>query len=237
MQALCALTSLWGLQQERRQHASSCCGKQGPSGDLTSVQVEAERSDQRCEDWLHSEKDNVDDVVSCAGPGYEEWCLATVQPQAPGSTACDDRRHSATKVGCGRLGIPAQTDGARWSNEQGPSLDQYPMRAMSMNGDSGRRQPVRAAQSRTCRRNGVHKEARRLRCGERGGVQAAPKASRTRSSRWISSQPSRKDTQLGAEEVCSAMPPSEGLKTLVSCAMADSNSVHEPVEMAGRHVS
>ena len=40
------------------------------------------------------------------------------------------------------------------------------------------RQPVdlsRAARSRTCGRDGVHEEARRLRCGEQKKAQAAPR--------------------------------------------------------------
>ena len=40
-----------------------------------------------------------------------------------------------------------------------------------------------------------------------------------------------KDLQVGAAEVFSAMPPSEGLKTLISCAMTDGDGLRVPVEM------
>ena len=39
-----------------------------------------------------------------------------------------------------------------------------------------------------------------------------------------------KDTPLGAEVVFSAMPPSEGLKMLISCALTDSDGLREPVD-------
>ena len=55
----------------------------------------------------------MDDVVSCAGPRCEVQCLATVQTQALGSVAYDDRIDPPTKVGCGALDGPAQTYGAR----------------------------------------------------------------------------------------------------------------------------
>ena len=57
-----------GFSRNADNMQSLAAGLQGLSGE-----VEAERSDLRCKDWLQSEKDNVDDVVCFAGPGCELW--------------------------------------------------------------------------------------------------------------------------------------------------------------------
>ena len=49
-----------------------------------TVQAEAERSHLWCEGWLHSKEDNLDGIVACAGPGYEERCFAGPVPDEAG---------------------------------------------------------------------------------------------------------------------------------------------------------
>ena len=46
-----------------------------------------------------------------------------------------------------------------------------------------------------------------------------------------------KDTQLGAEEVFSAVPASEGLKTLIRCAVTEGDGLRMPVKKAVWDVS
>ena len=60
-----------------------------------SVQLEAQSPDLRCEDWPHSTGDKLDDVVSRTAPGFEERCVAAVQPQGTSSN-CIQRSHRSS---------------------------------------------------------------------------------------------------------------------------------------------
>ena len=125
--------------------------------------MDADRSDLRCEDWLHSE--NVDDVASCAGPGCEEGARQQCSHKhlvLQHTTIASIFPPKLVVAVLEALRKQIVLDGTTNRVEMvfaGPVSDEGDLREQ-LKGTLGRRQPKdqsRSAHSRTCGRDGVKK--------------------------------------------------------------------------------